>query len=74
MYRGVYAVAFDVVSSDAAMVQERMFDVLLQSGSVSPGDLIVLTKGDQQGVAGKTNAMQILTVPNATAARTSASA
>ena len=62
LYRGVYAVAFDVVSSDAAMVQERMFDVLLQSGSVSPGDLIVLTKGDQQGVTGGTNSMQILTV------------
>jgi pyruvate kinase len=70
----VYAVAFDVVSSDAAAMQERMFDALLRSGSVSPGDLVVLTKGDQQGVAGRTNAMQILTVPNVTAARTSASA
>ena len=37
-------------------------------------DLVLLTKGDQQGVSGRTNAMQILTVPGAAAARSSASA
>jgi pyruvate kinase len=74
MYRGVYAVAFDVVSSDPGVVQESVFDALLSAGAVSPGDLVLLTKGDQHGVAGRTNSMQILTVPGAIAARSSASA
>ena len=62
LYRGVYAVAFDE-RADPVATQQRIFDSLLQAGSVSPGDLVVITKGDQQGVAGRTNAMQILTVP-----------
>ena len=74
MYRGVYAVAFDVESSDAAVVQQSVFDVLLQAGAVSPDDLVLMTKGDQQGVSGRTNSMQILTVLGAVAARSSASA
>lgn len=74
MYRGVYAVAFDVESSDPAVVQQSVFDALLQAGAVTPGDLVLLTKGDQQGVSGRTNAMQILTVPGGAAARPSASA
>jgi pyruvate kinase len=68
MYRGVYAVPFDVVDSDPSIIQERVFDSLLKSGSVSPGDLVVFTKGDQQGVAGRTNTLQILTVPDVAAA------
>ena len=74
MYRGVYAVAFDVVHSDPAFAQESVFDALLKIGAVRSGDLVVLTKGDQQGVAGRTNSMQILTVPGAVAARSSAGA
>ncbi|HVY66948.1 MAG TPA: pyruvate kinase [Gammaproteobacteria bacterium] len=74
MYRGVYAIAFDVVSPEATVVQESVFDALLQFGAVKSGDLVVLTKGDQQGVAGRTNSMQILTVPGAVAARSPASA
>jgi pyruvate kinase len=68
MYRGVYAVPFDAVDSDPSIIQERVFDSLLKSGSVSPGDLVVFTKGDQQGVAGRTNTLQILTVPDVAAA------
>jgi pyruvate kinase len=69
MYRGVYAVPFDVVHTDPASVQVHIFECLLRAGSVSAGDLVVLTKGDQQGVAGRTNSMQILTVPGAGAGR-----
>jgi pyruvate kinase len=72
MYRGVYAVAFDEVRADPVATQNHIFDVLLQAGSVAPGDLVVVTKGDQQGVAGRTNSMQILTVPGAAAAPASA--
>jgi pyruvate kinase len=63
LYRGVYAVAFDVVHTDPAVIQESVFATLLKDGAVSPGDLVLFTKGDQQGVAGRTNTMQILTVP-----------
>ena len=39
----------------------------IKTGSVSPGDLVVLTMG-QHGVAGRTNSMQILTVPGGSGA------
>jgi len=71
MYRGVYAVAFEEAGSDPSTIRQRVFAALLQAGSVSPGDLVVLTKG-QQGVAGRTNSMQILTVPGAVPAPASA--
>jgi hypothetical protein len=65
MYRGVHAVAFDeVVTDDAGVTQARVFDQLLQMGAVRPGDLVLLTMG-QKGVAGRTNSLQILTVPGA---------
>ena len=65
MYRGVYAVAFDeIVTDDAVVTQSRVFDRLLQMAAVRPGDLVLLTMG-QKGVAGRTNALQILTVPGA---------
>ncbi len=66
LYRGVYAVAFDV--SHPGEIHERVFESLLHDGSVGPGDLILFTMGDQQGVAGRTNTMQILMVPQAGAA------
>ena len=65
MFRGVYAVAFDeVVTDDAAVTQARVFERLVQMDAVGPGDLVVLTMG-QRGVAGRTNALQILSVPGA---------
>jgi pyruvate kinase len=63
LYRGVYAVPFDVVTADPAHIHEHVFETLLKDGAVSPGDLVLFTKGDQQGVPGRTNTMQILTVP-----------
>jgi pyruvate kinase len=62
LYRGVYAVPFDFIGSDAG-VQEHVFETLLHEGAVSAGDLVLFTKGDRQGVAGRTNTLQILTVP-----------
>src|SRR5262249_37660673 len=64
MYRGVYAVPFDVTGTDP-FVHQAVFSTLLEDGAVAPGDLVLFTKGDQQGVAGRTNTMQILTVPAA---------
>jgi pyruvate kinase len=67
MYRGVYAVPFDATGTDP-FIHEQVFATLLNVGAVSAGDLVLFTKGDQQGVAGRTNTMQILTVPAADAA------
>jgi len=62
LYRGVYSVAFDAVGTDLD-VHAQVFTTLLRANAVSRGDLVLFTKGDQQGVAGRTNTMQILTVP-----------
>jgi pyruvate kinase len=62
LYRGVYAIAFDEGHADPMTTHQRVFEVLLQAGAVSPGDRVLLTMG-QQGVTGGTNSMQILTVP-----------
>jgi pyruvate kinase len=65
LYRGVYAVAFEeIVTDDAAATHTHIFESLLQMGAVSPGDLVLLTMG-QKGVTGRTNSLQILTVPGA---------
>jgi pyruvate kinase len=73
MYRGVYAVPFDVVHTDPGLIHESVFETLLHDGAVSRGDLVLFTRGDQQGVAGRTNTMQILTVPAAPGAAASPS-
>jgi pyruvate kinase len=65
LYRGVYAVAFEEdVTDDEEVTHAHIFESLLRMGAVTPGDLVVLTMG-QKGVAGRTNSMQILTVPGA---------
>jgi pyruvate kinase len=68
MYRGVYAVSFDeVVTDDVGATHARVFESLLKMGAVRRGDLVVLTMG-QKGVAGHTNSLQILTVPDSASA------
>jgi pyruvate kinase len=67
LYRGVYPVAFDVVGTPSANSHQVAFDLLSAEGAVSPGDLVLFTKGELEGVAGGTNTMQILTVPDARA-------
>jgi pyruvate kinase len=71
LYRGVYAVAFDEGAADPQTTQRRVFEVLLQTGVVVPGDRVLLTQG-QQGVTGGTNSMQVLTVPGVAPAPASA--
>src|SRR5690606_8403154 len=62
LYRGVYAVPFDVLHGDSAQVLADAVDVLLERGAVARGDHIIITKGDFTGVAGGTNAMKIIRV------------
>jgi len=63
LYRGVYPVSFDVTQTDPSNIHEHLFESLRQNGALEPGDLVILTRGELQGVSGGTNTMQILTVP-----------
>jgi pyruvate kinase len=66
LYRGVYPVPFDVVSTERDNIERAALDLLTQSGDLSPGDLVLFTQGQREGIAGGTNTMQILTVPEST--------
>jgi len=45
-----------------SVVRRAVFDSLLSLGAVTPGQLVISTKGDIEGVTGGTNAMTILEV------------
>jgi pyruvate kinase len=62
LYRGVYAVPFDITHTDPAELYPAIFDRLLELGLVETGDQVMLTKGELSGVSGGTNSMQILRV------------
>jgi pyruvate kinase len=62
MYRGVYPVPFDITHTNVERIYQEVFQLLLAKGHVRVGDLVIVTKGELSGVAGKTNAMQILSV------------
>jgi pyruvate kinase len=62
LYRGVYPIAFDAMHSDPQRLYQDVFETLIGMGRVSLGDLVILTKGDQEGVTGGTNALKILHV------------
>ncbi|HTT06916.1 MAG TPA: pyruvate kinase [Steroidobacteraceae bacterium] len=62
LYRGVYAVPFDIVHTETARIYSAIFDRLLELGLVEINDLVILTKGELTGVSGGTNSMQILRV------------
>jgi pyruvate kinase len=63
IYRGVYPVTFDVTGHTVAgSLYRALFARLLELRLVKPGDRVILTKGEQSGVQGGTNSMQILRV------------
>jgi pyruvate kinase len=62
LYRGVYAVPFDITHTDSASVYNAIFERLLELGLVDINDLVILTKGELSGISGGTNSMQILRV------------
>jgi pyruvate kinase len=62
LYRGVYPVSFDMTSNDHAEVNMEAIDELLRRGAVRNGDLVIITKGDLNGVQGGTNAMKVVKV------------
>lgn len=64
LYRGVYPVDFDITHTNAVRVYNDVCARLHSRGHVEPGDLVIFTKGDLSGVAGGTNAMKIIAVPD----------
>ena len=62
LYRGVYAVPFDITDSRPQELYHSIFDRLLSEKLVDVDDLVILTKGELSGVSGGTNSMQIVRV------------
>jgi pyruvate kinase len=62
LYRGVYAVPFDITEHGPPQLYGAIFERLLGQGLVDVDDLVILTKGEQTGVSGGTNSMQIVRV------------
>ncbi len=62
LFRGVYPVGFDVASTDIHEVNREVIEELLRHGTVTAGDLVIITKGDRSGVEGQTNIMKIMRV------------
>ena len=65
LYRGVYPVEFDITHTNSVRVYNEVCARLYKLGYVQPGDRVIFTKGDLSGVAGGTNAMKIIEVPDA---------
>jgi pyruvate kinase len=63
LYRGVYPVEFGIDIDTPQSLYQDSFKTLVQAGYVEPGDLVIFTKGDLDGVSGSTNAMKILRIP-----------
>jgi pyruvate kinase len=62
LYRGVYAVPFDITAYGSQELYQAIFERLLSQGLVDVDDLVILTKGELSGVSGGTNSMQIVRV------------
>jgi pyruvate kinase len=62
LFRGVYAVPFDITSGKPQELYHEIFDRLLSLRLVDVDDLVILTKGELSGVSGGTNSMQIVRV------------
>ena len=60
LFRGVYAVPFDVTQVPSKRVHRAAVELLEQHGQVRTGDLIIITRGDLRGRRGGTNTMKIL--------------
>ncbi len=62
LFRGVCPVSFDVTDVDPIYAVGEAVEELLRRGAVRNGDLVLITKGDIDGVAGSTNVMRIVRV------------
>jgi pyruvate kinase len=63
LYRGVYPVSFDLESGiDSRQANTEVIEELQRRGAVRDNDLVIITKGDLNGVPGGTNVMKIVRV------------
>jgi pyruvate kinase len=62
LYRNVYPLFFDVTGYQRDEIKRKAIDILEQRGVLNSGDMAIITKGDQDGVYGVTNAMKIVEV------------
>ena len=62
LYRGVYPVSYPIVQVNPAEANRAAVEVLVARGAVSPGDRVIITKGDLMGVHGGTNSMKIVEI------------
>ena len=63
LYRGVYPIKFKkVYKVNTIEANQLILDELKKRGAISAGELVLLTKGDLDGIAGGTNLMKIVTV------------
>ncbi len=63
LFRGVYPVSFELSHGvDSQMANTEVIDELQRRGAVRDDDLVVITKGDLNGVAGGTNVMKVIRV------------
>jgi pyruvate kinase len=68
LYRGVYPISFDVSKVDCTPSgDQQIVRELKRWKAVEVGDLVLITRGDHQGVGGGTNSMKIVRVEEAQA-------
>ncbi|MCG6889661.1 MAG: pyruvate kinase [Gammaproteobacteria bacterium] len=64
LYRGVFPVYFPTVHTNHAEANMEVVDLMKAHGTITDGDLVIITKGDLMGTGGGTNAMKIVEVGN----------
>ena len=62
LYRNVYPLFFDVTRYQRDEIKREAITVFERRGLLNTGDMAIITKGDQDGVYGVTNAMKIVEV------------
>jgi len=62
LYRGVYPIPFDATEIPQTEINDAAINCLKNLGIVETGELVILTKGDNIGIHGGTNAMKIIRV------------
>lgn len=66
LYRGIYPVFFDATKMSRDDVNSEVVKTMEEHHILSRGDIVILTKGDNIGVGGGSNAMKILKVGSVT--------
>ncbi|MDR5897519.1 pyruvate kinase [Halomonas vilamensis] len=62
LYRGVVSLPFDTSDLSATELNDRALALLVEQGIVTPGDHVILTRGDHMNAHGGTNTMKVMTI------------